>query len=77
MVHVYFHCSNSEEVLVDRSGTDVEDLVEAHARATRLVQAFIAKPGPHDWRAWTLRVSDEEGDEIFLMPFTSVLGKPH
>ena len=77
MVHVYFHCSNDDEVLVDRSGADVEDLIEAHMRATRLVQAFITNPGPHDWRAWTLQVSDEEGEELFEMPFSSVLGKPH
>ena len=77
MVHVYFHCVNDEEVLVDRSGADVEDLIEAHARATRVVQAFITKPGPRDWRAWTMQVSDEEGEEIFVMPFLSVLGKPH
>jgi hypothetical protein len=77
MVHVYFHCSNAEQVLVDKSGADVEDLVEAHERATRVVQGFLTRPGPHDWRTWTLKVSDEEGEEIFLMPFASVLGRLH
>ncbi len=77
MMHVYFHCSNDEEVLVDRSGAFVEDMVEAHERATRLVRAFLTNPGPHDWRAWTLQVNDDEGEEIFHVPFASVLGRPH
>ena len=77
MVHVYFHCSNADEMLVDKSGTYVEDMVEAHERAARVVHGFITRPGPHDWRDWTLRVSDEDGEEIFLMPFAALLGKPH
>jgi hypothetical protein len=29
-----------------------------------------------DWRDWTVHVSDSD-DEIFVLPFAFVLGKPH
>jgi hypothetical protein len=35
------------------------------------------KPGPEDWREWILHVSDGDGEEIFEMPFSSLLGRPH
>jgi len=36
MTHVYFHCSNKKEVLVDRCGAVVDDLAEVrdHAAAS-------------------------------------------
>jgi hypothetical protein len=77
MAHIYLHRSSERGVVLDRSGSDVADLVEAHACAARAIAALITAPGPEDWREWILHVSDEEGEEIFAMPFSSVLGKPH
>jgi hypothetical protein len=77
MAHVYFHCTSAERVLLDPHGRDVEDLTEARDRAVCVVREFVESRGPDDWRGWTLRVSDEDGEEIFLMPFAYVLGKPH
>jgi hypothetical protein len=77
MTHIYFHCSNSDKFVFDYLGIDVEDMVEAHQRAAQVVHKFIGSLGPHDWRAWTLHVSDEDGELLFLMPFSYVLGKPH
>ena len=77
MTHVYFHCSNEDKFVLDPCGVEVEDLVEAHQRATQVVREFIGSLGPHDWRTWTLHVSDEDGEDLFLMPFACVLGKPH
>jgi hypothetical protein len=74
---VYFHCSNTERVLVDRCGMSVVDLMEAIEEATNLIRLRIAEPSLQDWRDWTLHVSDEAGEEIFALPFTSVLGKSH
>ena len=59
------------------SGSDVADLAEARACAMRAIHALLTTPGPEDWREWMLHVSDEEGEEIFSVPFASVLGKPH
>jgi hypothetical protein len=41
------------------------------------VQSLITAQGPEDWRDWTLHVSDDLNDEIFALPFSSMLGKPH
>jgi Domain of unknown function (DUF6894) len=77
MSQVYFHCTAGEAVLVDRGGTDVADLVDAHDQAIQFVGSLIATPGREDWRDWILHVSDEDGEEIFLLPFSSVLGPLH
>ena len=77
MTHVFFHCANSETVVVDSCGTEVEDFIEAHQRATGVIQQFVNSAAPVDWRAWILHVTDEDGDEIFVMPFSYVLGKLH
>ena len=77
MARVYFHYSNSEGVCVDQRGTAVGNLAEVRDHAARVVQSLITVQGPEDWRDWTLHVSDDIDDEIFALPFSSVLGKPH
>jgi hypothetical protein len=77
MVQVYFHCSNTEGILVDRHGAAVSNLTEARDRAAQIMQSMIMEPGDEDWRDWVLHVSDDDGEEIFGLPFTSMLGKPH
>lgn len=77
MTHVYFHCCNSDEVYLDKRGVEVEDLVEAHQRAVQVVRDFVTSNSPTDWRTWTLHVIDEDGEELFLMPFSCMVGKPH
>lgn len=77
MAQLYFHYSNSRGALIDRRGADVDDLAEARDRATHFVRSLIAAPSMEDWRNWVLHVSDELGEEIFIVPFASVLGRPH
>jgi len=77
MTHVFFHCANAERVYLDRAGIDVEDFAEAHQRAAQVIQTLVSNHNMEDWRTWTLHVSDEEGEEIFLMPFSYVLGRLH
>jgi len=77
MAHIYFHRSSERGVVLDHSGSDVADLTEARDCAKRAINALVMAPGPEDWREWILHVSDEEGEEIFSVPFASVLGKPH
>jgi uncharacterized protein DUF6894 len=77
MTHVYFHCSNADRIVLDPQGLEVEDFVEAHQCAAQIVRAFVASIGPDDWRSWTLHVSDESGEDIFVMPFACVVGRPH
>ena len=77
MATLYFHCAGTQEVLLDRRGSEVEDIFDARARAFQIISTFVASTGPEDWRDWNVHVRNDEGDELLLVPFTSVLGKPH
>jgi sirohydrochlorin ferrochelatase len=55
----------------------VDDLAEARDHATRVVQSLANERSLEDWRDWVLHVSDDQGDELFVVPFTFVLGKSH
>lgn len=75
MTQVYFHCSNADEVLIDRRGAAVLDLNEARDHAERVMHDLITAPTTDDWREWVLHVADDLGEEIFAVPFASVLGR--
>jgi hypothetical protein len=77
MTQVYFHCSNAKKVFVDRSGALVDDIAEARDHATNVVQSLTKTRSLEDWRDWVLHVSDDQGDELFVVPFAFVLGNPH
>ncbi|WP_187435586.1 DUF6894 family protein [Bradyrhizobium hipponense] len=77
MVQMYFHCSNTEGTLVDRYGTAVANLTEARDRAAQIMRSMILTPSNEDWRDWVIHISGDDGEEIFDVPFTAMLGKPH
>jgi hypothetical protein len=77
MAQIYFHYSTSETVVVDPRANTAEDFFDLHDQATRNVRALITAPCPEDWRDWVLHVSDGNGDELFTMPFSSLLGRPN
>ena len=77
MTQVYFRCSNTKKVFVDYRGAVVDDLAEAHDHATSVVRSFANERSLADWGDWVLHVSDDQGDGLFVVPFTFVLGKPH
>jgi Domain of unknown function (DUF6894) len=77
MAQLFFHCSNDDGVWIDRRIAPVTDLTDAMQQATRVVRALVMAPSFEDWRGWTLHASDDFGEEIFAMPFASVLGKAH
>jgi hypothetical protein len=77
MATLYFHCAGTKEVLLDRSGSEVEDMFDVRARAFQVIQSMIITDGPQDWREWNVHVRDDEGEELLLVPFSSVLGRPH
>ena len=77
MADVYFHYSNERGVLIDRNGTAVDDIGEAREHAIRLARSLIMTPSTEDWRGWVLHITDDDGEEIFEVPFATLLGKPH
>ncbi|KJC35382.1 hypothetical protein UP10_16210 [Bradyrhizobium sp. LTSPM299] len=76
MTALYFHCSDDEHVLVDRTGAAM-NLSEAREHAERLVRTYVMIPSAEDWRNWILHVTDDLGDEVFELPFAAVLGQLH
>jgi hypothetical protein len=77
MTQVYFHCSSATEVFVDGKGAVVDDLIEAHDHAASVVRSLTSAHNLEDWRDWVLHVNDELGEELFVVPFAFILGKPH
>jgi hypothetical protein len=77
MAQVYFHCSNTVGISIDRCGSAVADLTEAREHAVLVVRSLIMTATVEDWRAWVLHVTDDNGEEIFSVPFTSQLGEAH
>jgi hypothetical protein len=77
MAQVYFHCSNAREIRVDQAGALVSDLTEARDRAATVVRSLIMEQSAEDWRDWVVHVSDDFDEEIFSVPFASVLGRSH
>jgi hypothetical protein len=75
MAQVYFHCSNADEILVDRRGAAVVDLTEARDHAAQVMQSLIKARTSNDWREWVLHIADDLGEEIVALPFASVLGR--
>ena len=77
MTQVYFHCSHSRGVLLDRLGSSVDDLADARDKAACVALSLTRTRSTEDWRSWILHVNDDLGNELFVMPFALVLGKPH
>ena len=73
MTHVYFHCSNRNEVLIDRCGAVVDDLAEARDHAASVVRSLTTARS----LAAGSCTSTTSRDELFVVPFAFVLGKPH
>jgi Domain of unknown function (DUF6894) len=77
MTQVSVRCSTARGGLIDGRVTDVDDLIDARDYATRVARSLIAIPNSRDWRDCCLRVVDDLGDELFVIPFASIIGKPH
>ncbi len=77
MQKVYFFCSNAELLLEHCGVVEVESLNEAREHAAMVASSLMATGGPEDWRDWSVHVSDDLGDELVRVPFSSVLGKVH
>lgn len=77
MAQVYFHCSHQDLLLAGICEIEVDGLTEAREQAAMVVRALVTAPGPEDWRDWVLHVSDDLGEEVLKVPFSSVVGRLH
>ena len=76
MAQVYFHCSTTQGMLIDHQGASVDEQIEAREKAAAVVRSMVTAPNLK-YCQWVLHVSDEAGEEIFVLPFAFVLGMPH
>jgi hypothetical protein len=77
MAQALFRCSNAQGHVIDGRVANVDDLMEAREYATRVARSLIAAPTLRDWRECCMSVRDDLGEEIFMMPFSSIIGKLH
>jgi hypothetical protein len=42
MAMLYFHCVGTQGALLDRSGSDMNDVCDARARAFQIIQTIVA-----------------------------------
>jgi hypothetical protein len=78
MTQLYFHCSNSNgRAVATLCGAVAGDLAEARDHAAIVVRSIVMTASPEDWRDWILHVSDDLGEDVFVVPFAFVLGKPN
>jgi hypothetical protein len=76
MPQVSFRCAISRGVEIDRQVAVMGNLVQARDYAMALARSRMAAAPQQDWRKHCLHVEDERGEEIFVLPFWSVLDKP-
>ena len=77
MAEALFRCSNAQGHVIDGRVAAVDDLFEAREYATRVARSLIGAPTLRDWRSCCLSVSDDLGEELFAIPLSSIMGKPH
>ena len=76
MTQVYFHCSNTKKVFVDyRAPWWTTSLRRASMRPA----SYNPSPTSAAWRIGVngSYMSDDQGDELFVVPFMFVLGEPN
>ncbi len=75
MTQVSFYCASSWGVLLDKRVVEVRDLFEARDCAKHVAWSIIKTAHPMDWRSCRLYVRDNNGKELFVMPFSWALGR--
>lgn len=69
MTQVHFNWSNARGASIDSFRADMSDLVETRDHAVRIVRSLTSARDLQDRRNWILRVRDDLGDELFVLPF--------
>jgi len=78
MFYLYFHCAGPGEILIDRDGSEVLDLIEARDPALSLARILVEGAyGTRDFTDWHVYVSDEDDEEMLLIPFADVMPTIH
>jgi hypothetical protein len=70
---LYFDLVNSHESLPDRDGIEVDDISQAKAILTAMVDEVRQEDAcsAQEWSGWTLNVSDDAGRVLFSLDLDS------
>jgi hypothetical protein len=77
MCQVHFRCSNAQGNVLDHRIVDVGGFIEARQYATNIARSLIATPNLRDWRSCLLSADDDLGEQLFVMSFSSIIGRLH
>jgi len=70
----YFFSLRDGRVFEDVDGLDLADLGEARAEAIGFARDLIRlEPQRRDWSRWFVRVTDEDRQLVFEVPFSDVI----
>ncbi len=72
-----FHCSNAQGNLFDARVVEVDNLFEARDYAKAVARSLLLTPNSRDWRGCCMHVLDDLGEEIFVLPLSSMVGRLH
>ena len=70
----YFHLRNSDTI-ADTDGTELDDDAAARAHAVDVARELMFNSEgmlDTDWSRWSMAVQNENGEELFSIPFTEV-----
>jgi hypothetical protein len=73
MPRYYFSLTN-DRFFDDTDGLELPDLAAAREEASGFAFDLIKmEPARRDWRGWTVRVTDEDQQPLFDLPFMDLL----
>ena len=76
MRQVSFCCATSRGTVLHRCVAEVKNLSEARRYAAAFARSIVAAAAAQDWAKCRMHVRDEQGDELFVMPFWPAASRP-
>ncbi|HEY8566571.1 MAG TPA: hypothetical protein VIL65_13790 [Beijerinckiaceae bacterium] len=73
MWHIYFHCTNGSDLILDESGQDIEDDSDRTLyAASRVIAVQKRHPEIIDWSDWMVAMHDQYGSQIDTTTFEEI-----
>ena len=71
----YFHIASEVTVHTDESGVMLSDLAAAHRYAVSVIcNCMRLDTEEQDWRGWRVKIADDTGRTLVIVPFSGVWG---
>jgi hypothetical protein len=67
----FFHCTDGADLILDRTGREVEDF-ELDSTAMGVAEDVAFRlPASFDWSGWVVSVYDADGRQVAIVPFAA------